>query len=351
MEQLLERVGIAPSAWTTGVAVMAVAVTVGWIVGTVVHRGLAMAARTSAATWDDELVPRLRRPIKIVAAVVAGWIALPALPLTSAAARVASAILNVGTTAVVIWLAFRFIDVGVGTLLARGWAADRPSARSLLALGGRIAKLAIVVIALITALAAMGVPVASLVAGLGIGGLAVALAAQKTLANLFGALSIGADRPFREGDQVKVGDVEGKVEAIGLRSTRIRTAARTVVTIPNAELADTRTESFAACDRFLVAAVLNLVYGTRAEQVRELLTSLEADLRALPKVWPESVNVRFTALTAVGLEVRVQVWLVSDDPDEYPVLRQDVLFAILAAIDRAGATLAYPTQTVHVAER
>lgn len=102
------------------------------------------------------------------------------------------------------------------------------------------------------------------VAGLGIGGLAVALAAQKTLANLFGAISIGVDRPFREGDYIKVGEVEGTVEAIGLRSTRLRTLDRTVVSIPNGDLADTRAETFGLRDRFQFMTTIGVEYGTRA---------------------------------------------------------------------------------------
>lgn len=351
MEQLLERVGIEPTAWTTGVAVVTIAVLLGWLAGVIVHRILVVAARRSPVAWDDAVVARVRWPLAIVSAVVAGWMALPSLSLSSQAARTASTILNLGTTAVVIWLAFRAIDVGVAAALGRGWAAERPSARSLLALGARIAKLAIVIVAIITALAALGVPVASLVAGLGIGGLAVALAAQKTLANLFGALSIGADRPFREGDQIKVGDIEGTVEAIGLRSTRIRTLARTIVTIPNAELADTRTESFAVRDRYLALAVLTLAYGTSAAQVRTLATELEAALRALPQVWPETVTIRLTGLVAAGLEVRVQVWFECADPAEFPPLRQDALLTVLATVERLGVELAYPTQTVRLVER
>lgn len=349
MQELNERLGERGAAWVVGVGVLVLAMVVGWIIGVLLHRAVAAAARRSEATWDDALVPRLRRPLTIVPAVLAGWLALPALPLTPAAARITATGLNVLTTLVVIWMAFRFVDVARLTLSNRSWAKDRPATLSLLAMGARIAKLMIVVFAVITALAALGVPVASLVAGLGIGGLAVALAAQKTIANLFGALSIGVDRPFREGDVVKVGEVEGTVEAIGLRSTRIRTAARTLVTIPNADLADTRSESFTACDRYLFATTIGVVYGTPPATLRALLDQLEARLRAMPKLWTEKLRVRFVGFGASSLDIRIQAWFVTGDWDEFLVLRQDALFAIMELCDAAGVAFAFPTQTVHVA--
>src|SRR5439155_15469733 len=137
-----------------------------------------------------------------------------------------------------LWTAFRGIDLARSVLERRSWAIDRPSSRSVLSIGGRLAKVSVLVIAGIVALAQLGVSVASLIAGLGIGGLAVALAAQKTLENLFGAFTIGVDQPFREGDYIKFGDVAGTVEAVGLRSTRLRTLDRTIVTVPNGRLAE-----------------------------------------------------------------------------------------------------------------
>lgn len=348
MQELNERLGERGAAWVIGGGVLVLAMLLGWVIGVLVHRALAAAARRSEATWDDALVPRLRRPLTIVPAVMAGWLALPALPLAPAAARITATGLNVLTTLVVIWMAFRFVDVARLTLSNRSWAKDRPATLSLLAMGARIAKLLIVVFAVITALAALGVPVASLVAGLGIGGLAVALAAQKTIANLFGALSIGVDRPFREGDVVKVGEVEGTVEAIGLRSTRIRTAARTLVTIPNADLADTRSESFAACDRHQFATTIGLVYDTTPAALRALIAAIEARLRAMPKVWTEKLRVQLVGFGASSLDVRIQAWFVTGDWDEFLVLRQEALFAIMELCEAAGVAMAFPTRTVHV---
>ncbi|MEZ4400702.1 MAG: mechanosensitive ion channel family protein [Kofleriaceae bacterium] len=349
MDYLREHFGATGAAWIEGGGILLLAILAGAVVGTLVHRLLAAGARRSAATWDDALIPELRWPLKVVPAVVAGWLALPVLPLLPHAAHLVSAGLNVVTTLVVIWLAWRFIDVARATLATRPWAAERPATLSLVSMGARLSKLLVVIFAAITALAALGVPVASLVAGLGIGGLAVALAAQKTLANLFGAISIGVDRPFREGDYVKVGDIEGTVEAIGLRSTRIRTLARTVVAIPNGDLADTRTESFALRDRFQFMTTIGVEYGTREATLRGIVEALRAMLQGHPQVWPERVRIHFAGFAASSLDLRIQAWFLVADFDEFLAMRQDVLFKIMEIVEGAGADFAFPTQTIHLA--
>jgi hypothetical protein len=129
------------------------------------------------------------------------------------------------------------------------WGLTHVASRSLLSLGARIGKVALGIMALVAVISELGYPVTSLIAGLGIGGLAFALASQKTVENLFGAFSIGVDQPFCEGDFIKVEDFSGTVEAIGLRSTRIRTLDRTLITVPNGKLAEMRIETFAVRDR------------------------------------------------------------------------------------------------------
>ncbi|MBC7978269.1 MAG: mechanosensitive ion channel family protein, partial [Myxococcales bacterium] len=203
-------------------------------------------------------------------------------------------------------------------------------------------------IAGVVALAQLGVSVASLVAGLGIGGLAVALAAQNTLENLFGTLAIGVDQPMREGDFVKVYDFVGTVEQIGLRSTRVRTLDRTVVTIPNGELSNQRIESYTVRDRLRLATTIGLVRETTALQLRSVLAALEAILRRHAKIWPDSVVVRFKELASSSLDIEIMAWFQTSDWAEFQGIRQDVLLDFMAAIEAAGSAIAFPTRTVHL---
>jgi MscS family membrane protein len=210
-----------------------------------------------------------------------------------------------------------------------------------------VGKVLVVAIAVVALLSELGYPVASLVAGLGIGGLAVALAAQKSLENLFGAFAIGGDQPFREGDFVRVEDFVGTVERVGLRSTRIRTLDRTLITIPNGKLAEMRLESFAARDRMRLWCTVHLVYGTTAHQMREVLAGLERVLREHPKIWPDALTVRFTDLGESSLRIEVMAWF-QTDWDEFQLIRQEMLIQFLAVVEKAGTSFAFPTRTLHL---
>jgi MscS family membrane protein len=200
----------------------------------------------------------------------------------------------------------------------------------------------------VSVLASLGYPVAGLLAGLGVGGLALALAFQKTGEHLFGSIALAVDQPFRVGDFVKVEDFVGTVETIGLRSTRFRTLDRTLIAIPNGLLADMRLESFTARDRMRLACTVGLVYGTTAAQMRQVLEGLESVLRAHPKIWSEAVVVRFKELAAYSLDIEVMAWFETPEWSEFQLIRQEVLLQFMDVVERAGTSFAFPTRTVHV---
>jgi len=209
-----------------------------------------------------------------------------------------------------------------------------------------VGKIFVVVLAVVALLSELGYAVTSLVAGLGIGGVAVALGAQKTLENLFGAVSIGADQPFLQGDVVRVGELTGTVEVVGLRSTRIRTQDRTLVTIPNGKLADMQIESFASRDRLYLGTTLRLVYGTKVEQLRAILAGLEQVLREQPQLWPEGMSVRFVGFGEYSLNIELQAWFSTTDWNQFMVIRQEALLRFLEVVEEHGSALAFPTRIV-----
>jgi MscS family membrane protein len=343
----LGRAATAPATITVGAVVCAFIL--GRLIVGIARPMLARIAGRTAAEWDDRLVELMASPLSLVLALQALRVASPWLPLDGPALTTLQGAIAIATTLAVLWTAFRAIDLARSVLERRSWAIDRPSSRSLLSISGRLAKVTVLVIAGIVALAQLGVSVASLIAGLGIGGLAVALGAQKTLENLFGTLSIGVDQPMREGDLVKLYGFLGTVEQIGLRSTRIRTLARTIVTIPNGELANQRIESYTARDRLRLATTIGLVYETTSEQMRAILGELEAILRRHPKIWSDGLAVRFKELAASSLDIEIAAWFNTSDWAEFQGIRQDVLLDFMAAIERNGSAIAFPTRTIHLA--
>jgi MscS family membrane protein len=345
---LAQIAGALTAPWAVTVAAVVVAFILGRIIVRLARPLLARMAGRTSAEWDDRLVELMAWPLSLVLALQALRIASPWLPLDARGATTLNNAVAIVTTLAVLWTAFRGIDLGRNVLERRSWAIDRPSTRSLLHIGARLGKVSLLLIAGIVALAQLGVSVASLIAGLGIGGLAVALAAQKTLENLFGTLSIGVDQPMREGDVVKLYDFTGTVEQIGLRSTRIRTLDRTIITIPNGELANQRIESFTVRDQLRFATNIGLVYGTTASQIRAIRGELEAILRHHPKASQDTVAVWFKELAASALILEVNALFQTTDWNEFVSIRQDLLLAFMSAIERHGSAIAVPTQTVQV---
>jgi MscS family membrane protein len=323
-----------------------------WIVGsvlsTITRAILGLFASRTAWTWDEAILERLKRPI------VAGWAiallygALPWLGLYAPAEAFLLRALHSAALVVLFWALLRAVRVATQIVGSSEWAKAHPASRALVPLGARTANVLLLAVAIVAVLSDLGYPVASLIAGLGVGGLAVALAAQKTVENLFGAFSIGFDQPFREGDFVKIEDFVGTVEAIGLRSTRVRTLDRTLISIPNGKLAEMRLESYAARDRIRLSCTLGLVYATTAAQMRQVLEGLEAALRAHPKIWPDVVVVRFESFAASSLDIAIMAWFTTSDWAEFQLIRQGVLLEFMEVVEKAGSSFAFPTRTVHL---
>lgn len=349
----LLRTGPQGLAWWQWLALPLLAI-LAWVVGRLLsaltRAILVRLTARSKAAWDDQLVLHLSRPITAAWAVGLFAFGSHFLWLSDGGQAFIAKALKGAIFIVFFWAVIRALDTMKDAISASAWASSRPGSRGLLPLINRVAKVVVLAVAVVAVLSELGYPVASLIAGLGIGGLAVALAAQKTVENLFGAFSIGVDQPFREGDFVKVEDFVGTVEAIGLRSTRFRTLDRTIITMPNGKLADLRVENYARRDRFRLAAVIGLVYSTTPAQVRTVLTELEAAIRAHPKHWAESVTVRFSGLGASSLNIDVMAWFETADWAEFQGVREELLLQFMELVERAGSAFAFPTQTLHLVQ-
>jgi len=306
----------------------------------------------TTTTIDDELVARLRRPLRLLGTIAVFRLAMPLLELPDERAATIQDILLALLAVGILWGVLRAVDVFITRATSAPWVSSRPSSRQLLLLVGRILKVVFVVIAAVSFLGALGLPIGSLLAGLGIGGIAIAFGAQKTVENLFGAFALGVDQPLREGDFVKLeGDVMGTVESIGLRSTRLRTLDRTMVTLPNGKLSEMRIETFAARDRIRFATVLNLQYGTTSAQVRTVLEGVEKTLREHPKFFAPDCTVRFLGFGESSMNIECVCYFGTSDFEEYRKIREDVLLSIMEIVEKAGSAFAFPTRTIHVASQ
>jgi MscS family membrane protein len=191
-----------------------------------------------------------------------------------------------------------------------------------------------------------GVNPTAVMAGLGVGGIAVALAAQKTLENVIGGISLILDKVVLVGDTLRVGTIEGTVEDLGLRSTRIRTSDRTVVSLPNGQIANMTLENLSTRDKFWFHPILALHYGTTTTQLHTVLEGIRQLLQESQHVEPDSVRVSFLRLGASALEVEAVAYVATRQGAEFLAIQEVLLLGIMKCIESAGVQLATPSQTI-----
>src|ERR1017187_2738910 len=246
------------------------------------------------------------------------------------------------------WFFFRLIDFLNGRatlrLLPKGGRATSSLTIARMLLRGAVATAAV-----LGALASFGVNLTATLAGLGIGGVALAFAAQKSLENLFGGFVVVGDKIMRVGDTVRIGTAVGTIEDVTLYATRMRLFDRSVVTIPNGTLITAQIENRSSRDKFWFSPTLGLLYETAAEQMRAVLENLRPRLAADPRVEKETLRVRFLRFGEYTLDAEVFAYVLVADYAAYLEVQEELLFLILAAIEAAGTGLAIPSQMTYVA--
>jgi MscS family membrane protein len=242
------------------------------------------------------------------------------------------------------WLGAVIVDVAISRLRVALAVKHQTFSYSVLPLASRALKLTILLLAVAAVLSDWGYNTTTILAGLGVGGLAIALAAQKTIENLFGGVAVISDRPVSVGDFCRFGDRVGTVEDIGLRSTSIRTLDRTVVSVPNAQFSSMTLENFSRRDKMLFHVTLNLRRDTTPDQVRTLLESIAKTLKEHPKVETGILPVRFVGAGTYSLDLEVFAYILTRNGDEFLRMQQELLLRILDEVEAAGTALALPTQ-------
>jgi MscS family membrane protein len=254
--------------------------------------------------------------------------------------RIEEVVVVVGVT----WLLLRLVDVAAGRIV-EGQSHEAKIAVADLA--QRALKLLVLLLGFFSLLEALGVHVTALIAGLGVGGIALALAAQKTVEHLFGGASLVADQPVQVGDFCRFGEKLGTVERIGLRSTHVRTLDRTIVSIPNGEFASLQIENFAKRDRIWLHATLRLRYETTPDQLRHVLVRMRELLYAHPMVEPDPARVRLVDLGAYALELEIFAYVRTRDINEFLAVREDIYLRVMDIVAQSGTGFALPSQTIY----
>ncbi|MFM8471044.1 MAG: mechanosensitive ion channel family protein [Limisphaerales bacterium] len=298
------------------------------------------------STLDDKLLELLNGPIQVVAFVVFLHIGLSIFRWPPAAElwlhKIFILILAVSLT----YMALKVTDVLLDIWRERSADGEKHADDQLFDVIRKGIKVFLLVIAALVTMQNLGVNVTAAIASLSIGGLAIGLAAQDTLANLFGAVAIFADRPFNVGDRIQVDKVDGTVEGIGLRSTRVRNLDGHLVTIPNKTMGSATITNVTARPNIKTEMNLSLTYDTSPEQVKRASALLEEIYRA--HTMTEDVWVGFNRFDTSALNLYVIHWWKGTDFKTYIAGMQELNLEIKRRFAAAGLEFAYPTQTVHV---
>lgn len=298
--------------------------------------------------WDDDLVEAAARPIGLM--VFAGLLGslFPNLQFgmrVSQMARVTCVALFAYSA---IWLFYRLVDVVAVYLAQLTERTDTKLDDQLIPILRKTLKTFVVLIGVIFTLQNLDVDVTSFIAGLGIGGLAFALAAKDTLSNLFGSIMILIDRPFQIGDWVVIGEQEGTVEEVGLRSTRIRTFYKSQITIPNANLATTNIDNMGRRDYRRIKTYISIQYDTPPDRIEAFIEGIRQIILANEFSWKDYFHVYLNQFNASSLDILFYAFVETNDWGIELRERGRIFLEIIRLAEKLNVDFAFPTQTVHI---
>jgi MscS family membrane protein len=248
----------------------------------------------------------------------------------------------------IVWTIMRLLDILAERLAQRLKARGQKAATVLLGPVGNFVKICILLIATLMWLDNIGIKVTTFLASLGVGGLALALAARSSIENILGAITLYVSRPVRVGDFCRFGDTVGTVAEIGLRSTRIRTLDRTVVSVPNAAFVRLHLENLAMRDKIRYHPRIRLRYETTPDQVRFILVEVRKLLYAHPKVLRAPARIRFAEFGEHSLDLKIFAYIDVTKYSKFLEVAEDLNLRIMDIIAKSGSSLAFPSQTTYL---
>lgn len=343
--------GISTGRYALALAVVILAVIVKKVFAFLLNRIALPFTRKTKGALDEQFLESVRRPAEAVVLILGLFLAVQILNLPQEPYNIRAFAIS-SLKAIVIfdiaWLLFNLVGI-IDHYLNR-WAARTDSVLDdqLAPLIRKSLRIFIVVIAGLMAIQSFGYPITGLLASLGIGGLAFALAARDTISNIFGSLMIIFDRPFHVGDWIKAGDMEGTVEEIGFRSTKIRTFAKTLIMVPNNVIANMPIDNFSRMPKRRIKLNVGVTYDTKPEQMREAVKRIREMLTRHPAVDQDFFLVNFTEFGASSLDIMVYCFTTTTIWGDYLDAREDVCLKIMDILAELGLEIAFPSRTLYL---
>ncbi|BCD60676.1 MULTISPECIES: mechanosensitive ion channel family protein [unclassified Nitratiruptor] len=303
-------------------------------------------AKLTTTTFDDKLLEIIEGPLKFAFIILGLYFAFLVMDIEN---EVFDKTLKSLIIFEIFWIFYNMVHVLDETIYKFAKRFGRELYREIGAFFIKTLKIFILAIGLVSILQVWNINVSAFLASLGLGGLAFALAAKDTAANLFGGLSILADRALKIDDWIKVGDVEGTVEDIGLRTTKVRTFEKSLVTVPNQMIANNPIENFSRRNIRRIKMRIGLVYSTTHEQMHNILTDIRNMLKSHPGIAKKAtLLVNFDEFEDSSLSIFIYCFTNTADWAKYLEIKEDINLKIMEIVQRNGSDFAFPSESIYI---
>ncbi len=292
--------------------------------------------RAGWTPWAHEVT----RPVRVIVCLAIFRVCLELVDPSALARLYLGRVLQLVLAWTIAWCIIKLVDQFFRHLEVRIDVKHQVISRSLLRMGSRTTNALVIIVTFLVLLGNWGYNTTTFVAGLGVGGIAVALAAQQTIANVFGGVSVIGDHPVSIGEFGKFGDLIGTVEDIGMRSTRVRTLNRTVISVPNASFAAFNLENYSLRDKILFNPTFQIQRSTPDEKIRALIDGLGKALGADKRLELGPTPVRLTALASAAFSLEIFCYVLTDDINEFYKIQGQLLLTISNTLHATAVDLA-----------
>lgn len=306
-----------------------------------------MAHRTKT-TLDDKIVDVLERPLQLAVVFIGLYLSLSIFKMTKTLQITITHMISSLFIFLGVWIAYRALIIFSENLVTLSRHFHSELGESLVKLIITVLKALVVVIGAITLFNEWGFNVTGFLASLGLVGMAFALAAKDTASNLFGSLVIFSDRPFNIGDWIKTPEVEGTIEEIGIRSTRVRTFAQALVSVPNGTLANSAILNWSRMGKRRIKMTIGLTYSTTSAQMQKILEEMRELLQNDPDIHPQTIYIHFTDFQESALGIFCYFFTHTTNWGEYMAVRERINLAFMQIVEQNGASFAFPSQSLYI---
>ena len=314
----------------------------------VLRKFLLKIVKKTSNKFDDDLVDSIGKPLDFLFVIIGANFAVDILVLTENVSLFLDQVVRSGFIVVLFWAMLNIL-----TTLAQNIhkVTNKFGDKVSVEVANFVVKsirLFIIILGFIAFLQEWGFNVSGFLASMGLIGMAFALAAKDTAANLFGSLVIFTDKPFKVGDWIKTPSVEGTIETIGIRSTRVRTFAQAVVTVPNATLANSAILNWSRMGKRRIKMDIGVTYDTKGETVENIIKDIKTMLENNENIHQETIYVYFSEFGASSLNIFCYYFTKSTVWGEFMRVREETYLEIMKIVEKNGSGFAFPTQTLHI---